>query len=152
MGDINLTYWFWFGFAAFLVIFDVILGASFFLLWQGLCTAIIGVILWIAPSISWQHQLLIFAIGSVVSIFLWRRYLKTHTAKSDNPSLNRRGEQYVGRMFTLLEPIVNGRGKVQVEDSTWRVEGIDMPVGTKVLVIGAEGIILKVVKAKDTSP
>jgi hypothetical protein len=39
--------------------------------------------------------------------------------ESDQPKLNRRGEQYVGRTFTLEEPIVNGHGKIRVDDSTW---------------------------------
>jgi membrane protein implicated in regulation of membrane protease activity len=47
-------------------------------------------------------------------------------------------------MFTLEEPIVNGRGKIHVDDSTWRVEGEDCPKGARVRVTDAEGVILKV--------
>ncbi|MCG8379509.1 MAG: NfeD family protein, partial [Proteobacteria bacterium] len=57
---------------------------------------------------------------------------------------NRRGEQYVGRIFTLEEPIVNGVGKVKVDDSTWKVMGVDMPAGTKVRVLSVDGTILNV--------
>jgi hypothetical protein len=151
INELSLTYWFWFGFAAFLIIFDVMVGASFFLLWLGICSAIVGIILWLIPTLVWQYQLLIFAVGSIASILFWRRYLHTYTIKTDRPTLNRRSELYIGRTFTLIEPIVNGRGKVQVEDTTWQVEGEDMPVGTQVIVVGTDGIILKVKSKTESS-
>lgn len=62
-------------------------------------------------------------------------------------TVNRRGEQYVGRRFTLDQPIVNGDGKLRIDDSVWRVAGEDMAAGTIVRVVGADGVILKVQRA-----
>ena len=45
------------------------------------------------------------------------------------------------------EAIVNGRGQVKVDDSTWRVEGVDLPAGTAVVVKGVRGTILVVERA-----
>lgn len=137
-------HWFWLGLAVFLGILDITLGTSFFLLWLGLVSFIVGVLVWIFPSIGLVFQFLIFALGSIASTVLWRRYIKHNPTHSDRPNLNRRSEQYIGRMFTLIESIENGRGKIRVEDSTWQVEGPDLPVGTKVKVIAANGVILKV--------
>jgi membrane protein implicated in regulation of membrane protease activity len=58
--------------------------------------------------------------------------------------LNRRAEQYVGRVFTLSEPIVNGTGKIRVDDSSWKVSGADCDANTKVKVISVDGTVLKV--------
>lgn len=138
-------HWFWLGLAIFLGILDVILGTSFFLIWLGLVSVIVGMLVWVMPSIVLEFQFLIFAIGSIASTVLWRRYVKHNPAKSDRPHLNRRSEQYIGRMFTLIESIENGRGKIRVDDSTWQVEGPDLPIGTKVKVVAANGVILKVV-------
>jgi len=55
-----------------------------------------------------------------------------------------RGEQYVNRTFTLEEPVVNGQGKIKVDDSTWKIEGADCESGTKVRVTGVDGVVLKV--------
>ena len=63
---------------------------------------------------------------------------------SDEPHLNRRGEQYIGRVFTLDVAIVNGQGKVRVDDTTWKVQGDDCPVGTRVRVHGVDGVVLLV--------
>jgi hypothetical protein len=81
---------------------------------------------------------------SVISIVIWRRYFRTRPDETDQPTLNRRGEQYVGRLFTLTEPVVNGEGKITVDDSTWKIHGEDCPAGTRVAVTGVEGTILKV--------
>ena len=59
-------------------------------------------------------------------------------------TLNRRGEQMIGRTAVLSEPIQNGRGKAKIDDSVWRVEGSDLPAGTQIKVTGVDGAILKV--------
>lgn len=138
------NFWVWYGSALLLVIFEVMLGASFFLLWLAVVAAIVGTIVFLIPGIHWQVTGMIFAVGSLLSILVWKHYLKKHPAKSDRPTLNRRAEQYIGRTFTLSEAIVNNRGKIIVEDSTWRVEGPDLPQGTHVLVTGVNGVTLKV--------
>ena len=58
--------------------------------------------------------------------------------------LNRRAEQCVGRLYTLEEPIVNGRGRVKVDGVFWKIEGDDLEAGNRVKVVGADGVILKV--------
>jgi inner membrane protein len=141
---ISLNQWVWLGLAAILITLEVLIGANFFLLWMGFMAAIVGTIVWLLPIYTWEIQVLIFAIGSVVCLTLWWQYLKRKPIKTSNPTLNRRAEQYVGRTFTLSEAIVNGRGKIQVDDSTWRVEGLDLPMGTHVKVIGVDGVILKI--------
>ena len=60
--------------------------------------------------------------------------------------MNRRGEQYIGRNFTLEHPIVNGVGKIQVDDSIWKIRGEDCAVGTRVRVTGVDGTIMLVEK------
>lgn len=63
---------------------------------------------------------------------------------TDQPTLNRRGEQYVGRSFTLTEPIINNNGVIRVDDSTWRINGADLPAGSTIKVVGVQGVILQV--------
>ena len=75
------------------------------------------------------------------------RYLRKNPIHSDHPLLNERAAQLVGQSHELLDGIVNGRGSVKVGDSIWRVEGPDLPKGTRVKVTGADGTVLKVVPA-----
>lgn len=138
-----MTHWHWWIIGGILLIVEIFAPGTYFL-WLGVSAAVVGVITWLGPDMAWQYQFLLFGIFGVVSIALWRQYQKKNPARSDHPTLNRRGEQYVGRVFTLSEPIVNGMGKIHVDDSTWKVEGQDCPAGGRIVVRGVDGTILKV--------
>lgn len=139
-----LTPWHWYGFAVILGIIDLIVGANFIFIWCGLIAFIVGTISFIFP-ITWEWQLLIFGVGVIGCIGIWRKCLKEPTM-SDKPNLNRRSRQYIGREFTLDEPIIHGRGRVKVDDTFWRIEGEDLPAGTKIKVVDVNGVVLKVEK------
>ena len=87
-------------------------GAVF--IWLGFGATVVGGVKFFQPDLSLEYQLLIFAVMSVVSAFGWRAYRRKSPApETDQPALNRRGSQYVGRTFTLSEPIVNGQGNLE---------------------------------------
>lgn len=140
----QLVFWHWFALALMLGIIDVTLGANFFFVWCGVSATLVGLILLVIPSLKWEYQFLIFGIGVMMSLVFWRQYLKSHSHDQDASTLNRRSAQYIGRVFMLEDAIINGRGKVRVDDTLWRVEGPDLPVGQKVKVVSVDGVVLKV--------
>ncbi|MBT4045990.1 MAG: NfeD family protein [Rhodospirillaceae bacterium] len=113
-------------------------------MWLGMAAGVVGAIVFFAPEMDWKWQFTLFALLSVASIVVSRRYLKRRPLATDHPELNRRGAQYVGRMFILDEAIVGGRGRMRVDDSTWQIEGPDLPVGAKVTVTALAGATLRV--------
>ncbi|MCF7967545.1 MAG: NfeD family protein [Methylococcaceae bacterium] len=139
----ELVFWHWWSLGAILLIVELLVPGMFFI-WMGESAFVVGAVLWLFPGIDFEHQVILFSVLSVLSVAVFRRYLQRRPIESDRPLLNQRTAQYVGRVFTLEEPIVNGRGKIHVDDSTWRVEGEDCPQGTKVRVTDAEGVILRV--------
>lgn len=139
----TLTHWHWWVLALALIVLEVFAPGAVFI-WMGVGAAVVGVILLIAPDLGWEYQFMVFTIFSIVSIAAWKMYQRKHPTETDRPTLNRRGEQYIGRTFTLSEPVVNGLGKIRVDDSTWKIEGADCAAGTQVRVTGVEGTILKV--------
>ena len=142
----KIVFWHWWILAVVLMCIELFAPAAFFI-WCGIAAAIVGLIVLILPAMSWEIPFLLFAILSVVSVLVGRKYLQQRGAmESDQPMLNRRGEQYVGRVFTLNEPVVDGTGRVQVDDSSWRIEGQDMAAGVRVKVVAINGSTLKVVK------
>ena len=48
-------------------------------------------------DIAWEWQLIAFAIISCITVFFARRYVRPDVAASDQPDLNLRAAQYVGR-------------------------------------------------------
>lgn len=137
----QIEFWHWLIAGVVMIILEMLLPAAYFL-WMGMSALVVGAILFMAPTIPLMIQVLVFGICSIVSVILFKRYQKSNPRIKDQPNLNRRGHQYVGRVFTLDEAIVNGVGKVKVDDSTWKVKGIDLPVGTNVRVISVEGTVL----------
>ncbi len=137
------VFWHWWSLGVLLLIVELLAPGMFFL-WMGESALVVGGVLWLFPGVSFEHQVMLFSLLSVFSVLIVRRLLRSNPIQSDRPLLNQRTAQYVGRVFTLEEPIVNGRGKIHVDDSTWRVEGEDCPKGTRVRVTDAEGVILKV--------
>lgn len=141
----QVDYWHWWILGGILLLIEV-LAPSFFFLWLAIAAAVTGLILLGVPELGWQYQLIIFSGLSVVSIALFRRYQRRNPATTDQPALNRRGEQYLGRTFTLEQPVVNRVGKLRVDDSTWRITGDDLPAGTRVTVTGVDGVVLEITR------
>jgi membrane protein implicated in regulation of membrane protease activity len=134
---IQFDYWGWFIVGFLLAVIEIFAPSSFFL-WMGGAAIIVGGTVFFMPDLGWPIQLSLFAVFSVIAVLLGRRVFRPRNQTSDHPTLNRRGEQYIGRHFTLEAPIVNGTGWVRVGDSRWRVLGDDMPVGTVVEVTGID--------------
>ena len=141
--ELTLIFWHWLAFGLVLMLVELVLPSTYFL-WMGLAAMVVGVLLWLMPGMSFDVQTILFAVLSVSAIFLGKRYLKRHPIESERPMLNVRGAQNVGRMATLREPIVNGVGRVHLDDTLWKVVGSDMPQGAQVEVIGVEGTALRV--------
>ena len=139
----QLDFWHWWVIGIILIILELFAPGAFFL-WMGIAAGLVGLVLVVVPEMTWQYQFIVFAVVSVVSIVVWRNYLKKHPTETDRPTLNMRGEQYVGRTFTLTEPVVNGVGKIKVDDTMWKIEGADCDIGTKVKVVKTDGAVLKV--------
>jgi len=136
-------FWHWWAFGGLLVIAEAFL-PGFVFLWLGIAAGLVGVLLWLWPGIGPDFQVLIFAALSVASVLGWRRWRDAHPPQSDQPNLNRRGAQHVGRRGQLVEPISNGRGRIRLGDGSWSVTGPDLPAGQTVEVTGAEGVVLRV--------
>ena len=140
----DVEFWYWFVAAVAFFAIEVFAPGAVFL-WLGLAAIVVGGVVWIVPDISFENQLLVFALMSVVSAFGWRAYRRKNPApESDQPALNKRGTQYIGRYFTLESPIVNGQGKLRIDDTIWKIEGEDLPEGTRISVTGVDGTILRV--------
>lgn len=138
-----MVFWYWWVLAIFLLGIEV-LAPGFFFLWLSVSGFIVGTVLLFLPTVSLEIQLIIFGLLSILSIFIWRRYGNQELTETDHPLLNKRGAQYIGRVFSLMEPIENGRGKIKVDDSIWTVQGEDCSIECKVEVIAVNGTVFEV--------
>ena len=113
-----------------------------FLLWVGIAAILTGALslqLWGWESWTWHVQVLVFLALALVSAVAGKKIMGGAEPESDEPLLNRRGEQLVGRTAILAEPIAEGVGRIHLGDTVWRVNGPDLPVGARVRVVAARG-------------
>ena len=115
-------------------------------MWMAVSGFVTGVMVLLIPATSMNMQILVFSVLSVVIIIVWKFYGKKHPIESDQPLLNKRGAQYIGRVFSLYEPIKNGQGKIKVDDSIWKVHGEDCDINSRVKVIASRGTVFDVEK------
>jgi membrane protein implicated in regulation of membrane protease activity len=134
--------WTWFIVAVLLFVLETVVPGVHFI-WFGLAAAIVGA-LGLVIDISWEWQLITFAIISCITVFFARRYAGPDVVGSDEPDLNLRAAQYVGRVVTVEEAIADGRGKVRVGDTVWPAQGSDAPRGARVKITGTHGTVLLV--------
>src|SRR5262249_58365397 len=129
---VSLGSWNWFILAALLFLIEV-LAPGIFMMWLGLAAILVGLIS-TAVVWSWQAQLIAFALFAVASVPAWRYFARKVEKPAESPFLNRRADGYVGRVFTLDKPIVDGVGTVRIDDSVWRVTGPYCPARTPLKV------------------
>ncbi|KAF1006593.1 MAG: Inner membrane protein YbbJ [Pseudomonas fluorescens] len=139
----HLSFWDWLALGTVLLILKVF-GAGGYLLWMGIAAAAVGVIKFLIPALGLEWQLLLFAVLSILTVVYWWKRQRSGARSSDQPGLNMRGSELIGRTFVVHQAIVEGRGKIKVADSVWIVTGADAPEGTHVRVIGQEGAVLRV--------
>ncbi|MEP9389787.1 NfeD family protein [Mesorhizobium sp. KR9-304] len=125
-----------------------ILVPGVFLLWVGLAALIVGAVslmIWNAGFWTWELQVVVFLVLALVSAYSGKKIMGRSGDATDQPLLNRRGDQLVGRTATLTEPITDGRGRIKIGDTMWRISGPDLPAGTKVRVKAATDLDLELV-------
>lgn len=133
----------WGGLALLLIAAET-LAPGVFMLWLGLAAAVVFAMLLVVPGIPPIWQAIAFVLLAFVSIVVYVKFFRDKERPSDQPLLNRRGEQLVGQVFTLDQAIVDGRGRMKIGDAFWTAEGEDLPQGARVRVVSAHNMSLQV--------
>lgn len=139
MADIltSLGVWNWVVLGFILLLLELVL-PGVFLVWLGigaLLTAAVSLIFadWLFVA-GWEVETVLFLIFSVAMVFIGRNFFR-RDRETDEPLLNKRTEQIIGRVVVLDEPVVDGNGHVRVDDTIWRAKGADLPSGTQVRLV-----------------
>ncbi|MBV7549464.1 NfeD family protein [Pseudomonas sp. PDM26] len=143
----HLSFWDWLALGTILLILEVF-GAGGYLLWIGMAAATVGVLTFFLPGLPWEWQFLLFGLLSIATASYWWRRQRTAARPSDQPHLNLRGQELIGKTFVVHEAIINGRGKIKVADGVWMARGPDTAIGSRVRVVGQQGAILLVEAAE----
>ncbi len=137
--------WSWWILALILLGLEILAPGTFFL-WFGISAFVIGTIsLAVGPETKlwvWQTQMIGFVVLSLVSALAGRRFLNRPGADTEDPFLNERGMQLVGRTAILEEPILERQGRARFGDTMWRITGPDLSAGARIRVVDAQSNLL----------
>ena len=139
----NLEFWHWWVFAVVLIILEVFSPGAFFM-WMGAAAGVTGLTLLIVPDLSWQMQFVIFAAMSIVAILVGKTFFNRKSANTDDPTLSTLETDLMGNVYTVEKAIINGSGRIQVGESTWKAQGPDCEAGSSVKVVSVQGAVLVV--------
>ena len=132
--------WWWLIVATLLAIAEIIV-PGVFLIWLAAGAAVTGFLtLLIGPPVTVQFAM--FAGLSLAAVYIGRKWYAANPVASSDPLLNDRATRLIGRNVEVVGPIEGGRGRVRVGDSVWNCAGPDCAVGTRVMIVGAEGTSL----------
>lgn len=139
---LTLGAWNWLVAAVLLLALEMVVPGVHFI-WFGLAAALTGLLAF-ATGIAWPWQVVAFVVLAGLTVLGVRKLARAEAHVTDEPQLNVRGAQYIGRTVQIEVPIENGRGKVRVGDTLWQAAGPDMARGAHARVTGCEGTVLTV--------
>lgn len=142
--------WVWAVFGIILLAAEIMIAGTLYTLWFSIAALCVSVLLWLFPDTSYAVQFAVFAVLSLGSLFIWRRYYK----KTD-PSFRvgqSQGEE-IGRIGVVVEatgPDRNGtirftQGLMGSREWT-AVSDEPIETGCNAAVVAVEGNTLRIAR------
>ena len=121
---------------ALLILFEIIL-PGVYLFWIGIAALMVGGVLSVI-DLSIILQILLFAIFALLAVIVGVKTYKGKEIKSRD--LNQtRGSEFIGRNITLQEAVTNQQGRITLGDTTWSIEGENLPAGSQIRITAVKG-------------
>ena len=145
MGLIDLfianPFWAWMAAGALLLAIEIGTGTGY-LLWPAASAAVIAVLA-VALHLDFAVQVLVFALLTIATTVIGRRYLPA-SLRQHGPDINDRAGRLVGRFGKIVGAFDAGRGRVFVDGSEWAAE---LPEGAPAPDVGAKVEVVEVLGA-----
>jgi membrane protein implicated in regulation of membrane protease activity len=145
-----MQWWIWVVIGLFLSIAEIFV-LGFFVIWLGISAIFIGILSFFI-SFSLSNQIIFWAIGSILLLWIWFKYLKGNS--QDNYSKIGQSDNYKDVKGEIIQKIEKNRYKAKFEipilgDRNWIVESEEeLKVGDKIVSNEVYGQLLKVKKVK----
>jgi len=140
-------FWVWAGVAAAILAAEVVSGSGW-LLWASASAAVTAVVVGVL-DINVPTALLVFALLTIVSTLLARRYL-LRPAAAPSGDINDNVARLVGHKGSAVKAFAGRAGRVFIDGKEWAAElteGETLEAGASVQVVGVDGARLKVRRA-----
>ncbi len=137
----QLHAWHWFVLAVVLIVLELTTTTGFLLGIAFAALALAGA-LWLVPDLSWDWQFLVFGVLSVLLTLCYRAYFRPEKDVSEDPLLNDRAAQMLGKSF-VLGVALDRSGADMIGDTRWALRSdVRIKKGARVRVAAVEGMVL----------
>jgi len=141
-------FWVWAAFAAALLGLEVLTGSGW-LLWPSASAAVTAVVVTLLP-VNEPTALLVFAVLTLVTTLLARRYLPRRPRTHDGSDINDNIGRLVGHHGSAVKAFAGRSGRVSIDGKEWAAElddGDGLEAGASIEVVGVDGSRLRVRRA-----
>jgi hypothetical protein len=137
-------FWIWLAVGVLLLAVEAALSTEW-LLWPAVAAGVVAVLTALGLRMGLAAEVGLFAALTVLATLLSRRLIK-RVNPEDHPDINDRDLRLVGQRARVVQPFVEGRGRVFVSGAEWAAEisGDAPPVGDSVIIDRLDGPSLKV--------
>lgn len=141
----EISAWHWASLAIILLVMEI-LGTAGFLIGSAIAALLMSAIVAISPDINWKWQLAIFSTSAVIFSLIYLKRFANFNETTDQPNLNNRAAQLIGKRYTLKEDIVNGQGRIQISDTFWKIscdDDLEAPIQIEVIAVDSMTLCVK---------
>jgi len=137
-------WWFWLALGVALLAVEAAISSEW-LLWPAVAAGVVAVLTALGLRLGLGAELGIFAVLTAAATLMSRRLIQ-RVNPGDVADVNDRTARLVGQRAQVVQPFVDGRGRVFVSGAEWAAEiDGDAPLpGQSVVVADASGATLKV--------
>lgn len=137
-------FWIWLALGVILLAVEAALSTEW-LLWPAVSAGMVAVVTALGLPLSFVGEVALFAVLTVAMTLLSRRLIQ-RVNPSDAPDINARDNRLVGQRAQVVQPFVDGRGRVFVSGAEWvaEIDGAGPLIGESVIVERVDGSKLKV--------
>lgn len=145
--------WAWAVLGIILLAVEIMVAGGLYAFWFAIAAFCVCVLIWLMPDLSYALQLIVFAVLSLGTLAIWRRFYKKHETHYHVGQAQ--GEE-IGRVGTVIEATSNTQGgRIQFAQGLlgsreW-VAYSDQPIaaGSQASVVAVEGNTLRIAQVSN---
>jgi membrane protein implicated in regulation of membrane protease activity len=137
-------FWIWLALGVILLAVEAAFSTEW-LLWPAVSAGMVAVVTALGLPLSFVGEVALFAVLTVAMTLMSRRLIQ-RVNPSDSPDINARDNRLVGQRAQVVQPFVDGRGRVFVSGAEWvaEIDGAGPLIGESVIVDRVDGSKLRV--------
>ncbi len=114
-----------------------------FAIFLAIAAAIVGVATLVMPGLPVEAQIAAFAVWSVVTVLVGRRWYVDFPVESSDPRLNDRVARMIGETVLVEVAIGPEGGRVRVGDGSWPARGVAAVAGERLRIAAIrDGVVI----------